>query len=498
MVAGRTETRGPSADRGGVPVPEWLVLTIACIGQFMVVLDVSVVNVAIPSIHRDLGLSPSGLQWVVNAYTLTFAGFLLLGGRLGDLAGRRRIFLLALGGFSAASLVCGVAQDQVMLVGARALQGLSAAVLAPATLTIITTSITEPRARARAMGVWGAVGALGGSVGVMLGGVLTEELSWRWVFFINIPIGVATLIAGRLALTESRGARRPRLDVPGSLLVTAGLTALVYGVVESARAGWGSAQTLGTFGLAAVLLAGFVLHEARFAAEPIMPLRLFRSRSIAGSNLVMLGISAVMFALWFMVSLYLQQVRGFSPIRTGATFLAFTAGIVIGAQLSSRLIGRVGARRLLAVGAGALIVSFLLFSRLSPATSVPVGIMAPGFLAGFGLGFSLTPITVSATTGVAHHEAGIAAGLVNTSRQVGGAVGLAALVTLANERAAHLVASGVARTVAASDGYGFAFRIGAVASVLTLVATLVLPGRPRPAAVASAPELSGRTAIPQR
>ncbi len=494
------QRRSAGAARELVHAPEWVILAIACLGQFMVVLDVSVVNVAIPSIHRDLGLSASGLQWVVNAYTLAFAGLLLLAGRLGDLAGRRRIFLVGLAGFTGASLVCGLAQDQAMVIAARALQGLSAAVLAPATLTIIQTAITEPRARARAMGIWSAVGALGGSVGVILGGVLTEELSWRWIFFINIPIGIATLVVGRLVLSESRSANRTRLDVPGSVLATAGLTALVYGVVESASSGWASASTLGTLAGALVLLGAFVAYEARIAPAPIMPLRLFRSRAIAGSNLVMLGVASVMFALWFMMSLYLQQVRGFSPIRTGTIFVVFTVGIIVGTQSSSRLVHRFGSRRLLALGAAALITSFFLFSRLTPTSSVPLDVMLPGFLTGFGLGFSLTPITFSATTGVARHEAGIASGLVNTSRQVGGSIGLAVLVTLANEHSAHLLARGVSAAAAASSGYAFSFRVGAIASFATLAATLVLPPRRRASAEAApspAPAISGRTASSQ-
>ena len=325
--------------------PDWLVLTLACVAQFMVLLDVSIVNVALPSIKHSLGFSQVELQWVLNVYTLTFAGFLLLGGRTADLFGRRRIFLLGLTVFTLASLLGGLAQDQAMLIGARAVQGLGGAILSPATLTILTTTFREPKARARAMGTWSAVAGAGGAAGALLGGVLTEELSWRWILFINIPIGIVTFIAGRAFLPESRaqGERKP-LDVTGAMLVTAGLTALVFGVVRTTSTGWGSWQTIVTLGLAAALIAWFVLHEGLVAKSPLVRLALFERRSIWTANMVMFLLSGALFAMWFFVSLYLQEVHGYTALRTGFAFVPQTMAIMIGAQLSSRLVLRTGPR----------------------------------------------------------------------------------------------------------------------------------------------------------
>ena len=458
--------------------PEWLVLTLVCVAQFMVLLDVSIVNVALPSIKHSLGFSQVELQWVLNAYTLTFAGFLLLGGRTADLFGRRRVFLIGLTVFTLASLLGGLAQNQAMLIGARAVQGLGGAILSPATLTILTTTFREPKARARAMGIWSAVAGAGGAAGALLGGVLTEELSWRWILFINIPIGVVTFIAGRAFLQESRaqGERQP-LDVLGAVLVTAGLTSLVFGVVRTTNVGWGSWQTLVAFGLGAALIVWFVVHEGLVATAPLMRLALFQRRSIWTANLVMFLLSGALFAMWFFVSLYLQEVHGYSPLRTGFAFVPQTMAIVIGAQLSSRLVLRTGPRPLLVVGGLLSAVGLLLFSGLGVDTGYWSGFFLPSVLVTLGLGVSFTPLAYAATAGVQPHEAGLASGLVNTSRQIGGALGLAVLATVAATKT-HDAAAAVNRMAALTDGYTLAFRIASAIAFAAGAAALVVPPRP--------------------
>ena len=460
--------------------PDWLILTLACVAQFMVLLDVSIVNVALPSIKHSLGFSQAELQWVLNAYTLTFAGFLLLGGRTADLFGRRRVFLLGLTVFTLASLLGGFAQDQAMLIGARAIQGLGGAILSPTTLTILTTTFREPKARARAMGIWSAVAGAGGAAGALLGGILTEELSWRWILFINIPIGILALIAGRAYLQESRaqGERQP-LDLPGAVLVTGGLTALVFGVVRTTSVGWGSWQTLVALAVAACLLGWFVFHESHVARSPLVRLALFERRSIWTANLVMFLLSAALFAMWFFVSLYLQEVHGYSPLRTGFAFVPQTIAIIVGAQVSSRLVLRLGPRPLLIVGGLLPAVGLFFFSNLGVHTGYWSGFFLPSVLITLGLGLSFTPLAYTATAGVPPHEAGLASGLVNTSRQIGGAVGLAALATIATTRT-HDVAGVVNQLVALTDGYTLAFRISAVIALCAAAAALLVPSKPAP------------------
>ncbi|MGD0440939.1 MAG: MFS transporter [Acidimicrobiales bacterium] len=468
LTAGTTTTRH---------TPDWLVLTLACVAQFMVLLDVSIVNVALPSIKHSLGFSQVELQWVLNAYTLTFAGFLLLGGRTADIFGRRRIFLVGLTVFTLASLLGGLALDQAMLIGARAVQGLGGAILSPATLTILTTTFREPKARARAMGLWSAVAGAGGAAGALLGGILTEELSWRWILFINIPIGIVTFIVGRAFLQESRAqGERQTLDVLGAVLVTAGLTSLVLGVVRTTSVGWGSWQTTVALGLAAVLIAWFVIHEGLVAKSPLMRLALFERRAIWSANLVMFLLSGALFAMWFFVSLYLQEVHGYSPLKTGFAFVPQTLAIMIGAQLSSRLVLRTGPRPLLVVGGLLSAAGLLLFSGLGVDTAYWSGFFLPSVLVTLGLGISFTPLAYAATAGVEPHEAGLASGLVNTSRQIGGAVGLAVLATVATTRTADVVA-GANRLVALTDGYTLAFRIGSAIALAAGVAALAVPAR---------------------
>ena len=465
--------------------PDWLVLTLACVAQFMVLLDVSIVNVALPAIRHSLGFSQTGLQWVLNAYTLTFAGFLLLGGRTADLFGRRRIFLVGLFVFTAASLLGGLAQDQWQIVTARAVQGLGAAILSPTTLTILTTTFTKPRARSRAMGLWSAVAGAGGATGALLGGVLTQELSWRWILFINVPIGIALFVAARAFLADSRAPDRQRLDVTGAVLVTAGLTALVYGLVRTDSVGWASWQTVAALVAAAVLVAWFLLHESRVAAVPLMPLRMFARQSIWSSNLTMMALAAALFPMWFFVSLYLQEVLGYSPIRTGFAFVPQTVAIIVGAQVSSRLVLRLGPRILLVVGTLLAAGGLFWFGQIDVHTTYWSGIFVPSVLLTLGLGLSFTPLAFAATAGVPRHEAGLASGLVNTSRQIGGSIGLAALATVAEARTkgvAHLSAgTAAARAVALTDGYALAFKLSAAVALLATAAALTVPKVRRPA-----------------
>jgi EmrB/QacA subfamily drug resistance transporter len=457
--------------------PDWLVLTLACVAQFMVLLDVSIVNVALPSIKHSLGFSQVELQWVLNAYTLSFAGFLLLGGRTADLFGRRRIFLVGLAVFTIASLLGGLAQDQAMLIGARAAQGLGGAILSPATLTILTTTFREPKARARAMGLWSAVAGAGGAAGALLGGILTEELSWRWILFINIPIGIVTFIVGRAFLQESRAeGHRQVLDLSGAVLVTAGLTALVFGVVRTTTVGWGSWQTIVAIGSAAGLLVWFVLHEAFVASSPLVRLAMFKRRSIWSANVVMLLLSGALFAMWFFVSLYLQEVRGYSPLRTGFAFVPQTLAIMVGAQVSSRLVLRLGPRPLLVLGGLLSAAGLFLFSGLSVDTGYFSGFLLPSVLVTLGLGLSFTPLAYAATAGVPPQEAGLASGLVNTSRQIGGSVGLAALATVATSRT-HDLAGAVNQLAAMTDGYTLAFRISSVIALAAAGAALLVPAK---------------------
>ena len=462
-----------------------LVLAVVCVAQFMVVLDISIVNVALPSIHRDLHMTQNGLAWVLNAYTLTFAGFLLLGGRAADLWGRRRLFLIGVALFSLTSLLGGLAQTGGELIFARALQGIGGAVLSPATLTILTTTFTEPKARARALGMWSAVAGAGGATGVLAGGILTDLISWRWILFINVPIGVAVFVVARLAVAESVAeGERPTLDWAGALTVTGGLVALVYGIVSTDKHAWGSALVVGYLLAGVALLAAFLVIESRHR-HPLMPLRLFRSRSLTGANLIMIIIGSVMFSLFFFLSQFVQDVQGYSALRTGFMFLPMPIAIIIGTQLSSRTVSRVGPRVLLAVGPLISAFGLLLLSRLHEHSAYLLHIGLPGAITTFGVGMSFVPVTLAATAGVDRHEAGLASGLINTTRQIGGSVGLAALLTIATARM-HQVHHASA-LVAQTAGYTRAFAVGSALMVAAaVVSLLVLPRLPKPAASAPA------------
>jgi EmrB/QacA subfamily drug resistance transporter len=459
-----------------------VVLALVCVGQFMVVLDISIVNVALPSIQRDLGFNTEGLQWIVNAYTLTFAGFLLLGGRAADLFGRRRVFMIGLGGFALASLLGGAAQSQSMLVGARAVQGLCAAVLAPATLTILTTSFSEGQARARALGVWSAVSAAGASAGALLGGILTDLLSWRWILFVNVPIGILALVGARRFLPESRAELAHRhLDVPGAVTVTGGLVALVFSIVRTQTYSWGSPETLVPLSLAIVLLATFLLREARWAKVPLVPLGIFRSRSVAGGNAVMLLLFAAMFGSWYFETLYMQEVLHFSPLEAGLAFLPQTLVIIVGAQITARLVTRVGPRPLILIGSLIGAAGLFWLSRITPASTYVADLFGPFVVIGLGMGLTVTPVTVAGTAGVPRENAGLASGLLNTSRTIGASLSLAALATVAANRSVAVLASHGTRSVALTDGYSLALMIAAfILLAAGIVAMATLPSLPRP------------------
>lgn len=475
------EGPGPAATEAGYreeavrrrEAPGALILAIACVAQFMVVLDVSIVTVALPSIGRDLHYSATGLQWVVNAYVLTFAGFLLLGGRAADLFGRRRVYLFGLGLFTLASLAGGVAADPAWLTAARAAQGVGGAILSPATLTIIVTSFSGDR-RARAIGVWSAVAGAGGAAGAILGGVLTSELSWRWILFVNIPVGVAASVAAMAWLTDPKGRARDgiasRLDIGGAATVTLGLGALVYAIVGTQTRPWGSTQTLALLGAAALFLALFAVIELRLARTPLMRFGLLRSRSVAGANIVTFLIGAVFFSMWYFLSLYLQNVLGYSALKAGLAFLPMGVTIIIGAQASARIIPRTGVRPLLLTGTLLAGCGFGWLSAIAPHASYWSHVFGPGCLISLALGLLFTPLATAATAGVPFSEAGLASGVLNTSRQIGGSLGLAVLATIATDRTQTALGGGqptVSLAAALNEGYARAFEL---ASALTLVA----------------------------
>jgi EmrB/QacA subfamily drug resistance transporter len=469
-----------SGAAGGQRAPDWVILAIASVAQFMVVLDVSIVNVALPSIGRDLHYSPTGLQWVVNAYVLTFAGFLLLGGRAADLFGRRRIYLFGLGLFTVASLVGGLAQDSAWLTAARAAQGIGGAFLSPATLTIIVTTFSGAR-MAKALGVWSAVAGAGGATGAILGGILTAEISWRWILFVNIPIGSAVAVAAVMFLTEAKrhagDERPPRLDVAGAITVTAGLGALIYAIVGTDTHAWGSSYTLSILGVAAVLLGAFTFIQLKVAHTPLVPFRLFRSRSLAGSNIVMFLIGAGFFSMWYFLSLYLQNVLGYGPLKAGLAFLPMGLVIMVGAQVSSRLLPRVGVRPLLLAGTAMVCVGFAWLTQIHSQSSYWAHVFGPGVLISLAIGVLFTPLASAATSGVAYTEAGLASGVLNTARQMGGSIGLAVLATVAIDHTHAILGGGhgTSTAVALTAGYARAFALAAVLGLVAFLASFIVP-----------------------
>src|ERR1700736_1966521 len=456
-----------------------LALLLLAMTQFVIVIDASIVNVALPSIGSHLHFSQANLSWVVNSYVLTFGGFLLLGGRLADLLGRRRMFMIGLVVFSLASLAGGLAQSEGWLIAARALQGLGGAIVSPAALSIITTTFSEGSERNRALGIWGAVAGAGGAAGVLLGGVLTSGLTWRWVLFVNVPIGaIAAALAPRV-LVESRveDARRS-FDIPGALTVTAGLSLLVYALVDAVNAGWGSAATLLKLAGAALLLIAFVLIELR-ERWPLMPFSIFRLRTLRGANIVGLLVGMSLFSMFFFISLYLQNVLHFSPIKTGLSYLPLAVAIILSAGVASQLVTRVGFKPTLIAGLLFVAAGLAWFSQVRAGGSFAADVLGPSLLAAVGLGLSFVTTTIAAVTGTQPHEAGLASGLINTAQQVGGALGLAILATVANSRTKGLLAGGGHDvTTALTKGFDRAFMVGAgFALAGALLAALLISSR---------------------
>ncbi|MGO9754551.1 MAG: MFS transporter [Solirubrobacteraceae bacterium] len=467
---------------------KWLVLVIACLAQFMVVLDATVVNVALPSIQRGLHFSPPELQWVVNAYTLVFGGFLLLGGRAADLIGRRRLFVVGIALFTAASLFNGLSQSSTMLIFGRGLQGLGAALVSPAALSIIMTTFRETGERTRALGVWSAIAAGGAAFGLLLGGILTDLASWQWCFFVNVPVGVATVLLAQRFVPESRADLGHRtFDLAGATAVTAGLITIVFSIVKAQAWGWGSGRTLGLLGAGLLMLAAFFVIESRSAA-PLVRLGIFRVRTLLAGNNVMLLVASGMFGMFFFASLYVQDILGYSPLKAGFAFLPVTLGIMIGAGIAQQLIGRVGVRAVAVVGITIAAAGMFVLTGLPVhghyVSDLLVG-LAPMSL---GMGLTFVPITLLGTSGVGPEEAGTASGLFNTSQQVGGSFGLAILSTLAAKRTSSLLSTspgGVHAQMAASvAGYHVAFAV-AGGMLLLGAALLIVMLRRRHLAVVS-------------
>lgn len=475
MPSLRTAAEIPVSGRAAPPT--WLVVALACAGQFLVVLDVSVVNTALPSMRADLGLSAPGLQWVVNAYTIAFAGFMLLGGRAGDLYGRKRMFLIGLALFTLASLAGGLAQEGWQLLAARAVQGLGAAVLAPSTLTILTSAVPEGAARARAIATWTAVGGGGGAAGGLVGGVLVDGLSWRWVLLINVPIGAVVLAGALLWLVESRAGDGRRIDLPGALLVTAGLATLAYGIVQTEAEGWASAETLVPLAAGAALIGLFLLVEAR-TKVPLMPLKLFRRRSVSSANVAMFLCGSAMFCMWFFMTLYAQNVLGYSPLDAGLALVPSSLAVILGSKVAPRLMPVVGARNVAVLGALVAAAGFGWQSTMTADGAYLTTIMFPGILMMLGAGLSATPLAALATSGAEPGEAGLVSGLINTSRTMGGAIGLSVMSTIAAART-----GGGVSPEALTEGYALVFRTGGGVLLVGVVLMMVWLPRVAPPAV---------------
>jgi EmrB/QacA subfamily drug resistance transporter len=476
------EAVGPAAAEAGSR--QSLLLAACCLAQFMVILDIAIVNVALPSIQSSLGFAAADLQWVVSAYTITFAGFLILSGRAADLFGHRRAFVGGLLLFSLASLVGGTAATRQVLVGARALQGLGGAMIAAASLTIITSSFSAGTERNRAIALWGAMNGAGGATGTLLGGVITQELSWRWILLINLPIGIAVALVAR-AVVDDRHRERSAggFDLAGALSVTTGLLALVYGIVSAGSGGWGSAEALGPILLGLALLGLFVIVESRIASAPLVPLRVFSNRLLRVSNITVVLLSATLFPMWYFASLYLQNVLHLGPLDAGLAFLPMSLTILACAMNAGRLVGRFGAGRVLGTGLSLMAAGMALFGRVSVGGDYVSDFMLPSLLVSTGIGLSIVPSTIAATATAGPGEAGLASGLVNTSRQMGGALGLALLTSLAVLYTKHLTSVDFrAPILALDDGFRLAFLIGAgLAAAGALVAFRLLPPTIRPA-----------------
>ena len=456
---------------------KWYGLALLLLVQFMVVLDIAIVNVALPSIQVDLGFSQENLQWVISAYALFFGGFLLLGGRAADLLGRRRLFLTGIVLFTTASLFSGLAWSEASLIGARAFQGLGAAIITPAALSILMTTFAEGKERNAALGAWGGVGAFGAVAGVLLGGVLTDLLSWEWIFFVNVPVGITALLLAPFLINESRDATAESYDIPGAVLVTGGLVTLVYAITQANHFGWGSPTTIGLFVASAVILGGFLLWEAR-AKDPLMPFSIFRLRTLVGANIAGFILGTALFGMFLMLTLYMQQVLGYSAMKTGVAYLAVAGSAIVTSGIAAQLVNRVGVKPVLIVGMTALTGGLLWFTQVSVGGSY-VADLLPGFLlVAVGLGFSFVPISIAALAGVQPAEAGLASGLLNTSQQIGGALGIAALSAIATSTIDSGLSSGTDQAVALTNGFQDAFIAGAIVGFVgILVSIFVVRGR---------------------
>jgi EmrB/QacA subfamily drug resistance transporter len=451
----------------------WKALAVLGIAYLMVVLDVSIVNVALPSIQTDLGFAPEDLQWVVSGYALTFGGFLLLGGRAGDLLGRRRIFMIGLAAFAAFSLLAGLSTSPGMLIVARLLQGAAGAILAPSVFSIATVTFREGAERNKALGILGAIAGSGAAIGVLLGGILTQYVGWDWIFFVNVPIGLIAIPLVLRYVDESRAAGLAKhFDSAGAVAVTGSLMLLVYGLTQSTNVGWVSARTIGVLVASAALMAAFLWIEHR-SRSPLVPLGFFRRRTPAGANLIGFGLGTMVFGMFFLLSLYMQQVLHFSAVKTGIAYLAVALTAVVASGIAQAAVTRVGVKPALTGGMVLLGGGLAYFTQVSPQGSY-VGDLLPGFLlVGIGLGFSFVPVSIAALAGAGDKEAGLASGLINTSQQIGGALGLAVLATVSTTHAENLLASGTAPPEALTSGFALAFWVGVGFAALSLIATLV-------------------------
>ncbi len=452
----------------------WKALAVLGIAYLMVVLDVSIVNVALPSIQTDLNFSPENLQWVISGYALTFGGLLLLGGRIGDLLGRRRLFMIGLGLFAVTSLVAALSVSSGMLIVARLLQGAAGAILSPSVFSIVSVTFEEGAERNKALGILGGIAGSGAAIGVLAGGVLTEYAGWEWIFLVNVPIGIATLFFVPRYVRESRATNLTRhFDAAGATTVTAGLMFLVYGLTQSTNNGWTSGKTIGALTAAAVLIATFLFIEAR-SRSPLVPLSFFRKRTPTGANIIGFGLGTMIFGVFFMLSLYMQQVLGYSAMQTGVGYLAVALTAVVAAGASQALVTRLGVKPVLITGMVLLGLGLAFFSQVSVGGSY-VSDLLPGFLLiGVGMGFSFVPISIAALAGITSTEAGLASGLINTSQQIGGALGIAILATVSTTRTDNLLANGTERAAALTGGFSIAFWVAAAFAVVSLIATIAL------------------------
>jgi EmrB/QacA subfamily drug resistance transporter len=454
----------------------WKALTVVCAAFFMTVLDVSIVNVALPSIGRSLHFSEANLQWVITAYAITFGGFLLLGGRSADVLGRRLVFLAGVALFTTASFLCGLAWSEGVLIAARAVQGLGAAIISPSALSIVMTTFDEGAERNKALGIWGAIGGSGAAVGVLAGGVLTKYLGWEWIFFVNVPVGALAFFLAPRVVRESRSEREKTQDWAGAVAVTTGLALLVYGVSKAPDYGWTSGRTIASLGVAVVLLAAFLAIEAR-ARDPLMPFSIFRIRTVAGANVAGLLLGAVVFANFFLLTLFVQQVLHWSALRTGLTFVATAGTAVLWAGLAQALVTRVGAKAVMAVGFLATIAGLAWYTQIPVHASYAADLLPGYLLIGFALPFTFIPVSIAALAGVEHHEAGLASGLINTAQQIGGAVGVAVCSSVLLTHSDHLLKAGRPFPEAFTSGQHWAFWVTVGIAVAALAATLALVRR---------------------